>query len=275
MARDREEDVQELPAWLQAEERYEPLSDHDSFIRRSMEAVAGVLARMRLDQGKASALSPSAPVKLVLGLLAILLGACATNFAFTLLLLAAVLVRMALLPAAALRRSLRTALGAAFLSALLMLPAILLGQAQSALLIGTKVFVSVSIAMIVALSTPVAELTGALRAFHVPNVFILTIELTLKSIYDLGQTALEVLGSLKMRSVGRNDDKGTSLGGVGGVVLLKAQKAARTTSDAMRCRGFEGDYCVPDTLAQRPVDALWALGAAVLLAAFLVLEGIL
>jgi cobalt/nickel transport system permease protein len=273
LARDREE-ARELPEWLLADERYEPAADRDSFIRKSMEAVAGVLARLRLDGGRPWALSPSAPVKLVLGLLAIILGSCATNFAFTLLLLAVTLVRMALLPQKALSRCLKTSAGAAILSALLMLPAILLGQASSALLIGTKVFVSVSIAMIVALSTPLSELAGALRAFHVPNVFILTVELALKSIYDLGQTALEVLGSLKMRSVGRNHEKGSALGGVGGVVLLKAQRAAKTTSDAMRCRGFEGDYIVPDTLAFRPADALWAAGAILLVAAFLVLEGV-
>lgn len=274
MARDREE-ARELPEWLLTDERYEPAADRDSFIRKSMEAVAGVLARLRLDGGRPWALSPSAPVKLALGLLAIILGSCATNFAFTLLLLAVALVRMALLPQKALSRCLKTSAGAAILSALLMLPAILLGQASSALLIGTKVFVSVSIAMIVALSTPLSELTGALRAFHVPNVFILTVELALKSIYDLGQTALEVLGSLKMRSVGRNHEKGSALGGVGGVVLLKAQRAAKTTSDAMRCRGFEGDYIVPDTLAFRPADALWAAGAILLVVAFLVLEGVL
>lgn len=274
MARDREE-ARELPEWLLTDERYEPAADRDSFIRKSMEAVAGVLARLRLDGGRPWVLSPSAPVKLVLGLLAIILGSCATNFAFTLLLLAAVLVRMALLPQKALSRCLKTSAGAAILSALLMLPAILLGQASSALLIGTKVFASVSIAMIVALSTPLSELTGALRAFHVPNVFILTVELALKSIYDLGQTALEVLGSLKMRSVGRNHEKGSALGGVGGVVLLKAQRAAKTTSDAMRCRGFEGDYIMPDTLAFRPADALWAAGAILLVVAFLVLEGVL
>ncbi len=274
MARDREE-TRELPEWLLTDERYEPAADRDSFIRKSMEAVAGVLARLRLDGGRPWSLSPSAPVKLVLGLLAIILGSCATNFAFTLLLLAVMLVRMALLPQKALSRCLKTSAGAAILSALLMLPAILLGQASSALLIGTKVFVSVSIAMIVALSTPLSELTGALRAFHVPNVFILTVELALKSIYDLGQTALEVLGSLKMRSVGRNHEKGSALGGVGGVVLLKAQRAAKTTSDAMRCRGFEGDYIVPDTLAFRPADALWAAGAILLVVAFLVLEGVL
>lgn len=274
MARDREE-ARELPEWLLTDERYEPAADRDSFIRKSMEAVAGVLARLRLDGGRPWALSPSAPVKLVLGLLAIILGSCATNFAFTLLLLAVELVRMALLPQKALSRCLKTSVGAAILSALLMLPAILLGQASSALLIGTKVFVSVSIAMIVALSTPLSELTGGLRAFHVPNVFILTVELALKSIYDLGQTALEVLGSLKMRSVGRNHEKGSALGGVGGVVLLKAQRAAKTTSDAMRCRGFEGDYIVPDTLAFRPTDALWAAGAILLVVAFLVLEGVL
>ena len=32
------------------------------------------------------------------------------------------------------------------------------------------------------------------------------------------------------------------MGGIGGVVLLKASRTANDTFDAMRCRGFDGEY---------------------------------
>ncbi len=264
--------IEELPQWLATSEGYEPLPDRDSFIRKSMQSVAGVLAHMRLDGGQATKRSPSAPVKMLLGLLLIILCSCAQNYVFVLALLAAVLVRIALLPEKAMRRAFHAAGGAAILTFVIMLPAILLGQSHSSLMIGTKVFVSVGIAMIVALSTPTYQLTGALRAFHIPNVFILTIELTLKSICDLGKVALEVLCALKMRSVGKNRNKRSSVGGVGGVTLLKAQEAAQDTSDAMRCRGFEGDYQVASTAKLGAADALWICIFVACAALFVYLE---
>lgn len=264
-----------LPSWLLLQEDYVPEADHDGFIRKSIASVAGVLSHMRLDGGVPSSWSPAAPVKMLIALLLIVLVSCAQNYLFVLVLLAAVLVRIAVLPAQAMGRAFHAAGGAALLTFLVMLPAMLLGQSHSALLIGTKVFVSVGIALVVALTTPAWQLTAALRAFHIPNIFILTVELTLKSIVDLGKVALEVLSALQMRSVGRNRRKGSALGGVGGVVLLKAQEAAQDTADAMRCRGFEGEYAVAQKIHLGVADALWCVAAAAACILFFYLEAAL
>lgn len=265
-------DGQELPAWLLRPERYDPTPDRDGFIARSMLSITSVLSRLRLDDGQRTRLSPSAPLKLLVGLAVILLTSLSTNFAFTLVVLALVLLRVALLPARALRRVAGVAFSAAGITALVMLPAALLGQSHSALLVATKVLVSVSVALVVALSTPAHELTGALRALHVPNLAILTVDLALKGIVTLGTVALEVLQALRLRSVGRNRAKGSSLGGIGGVVLLKANRAAQDTSDAMRCRGFEGEYPPLPATRPRPVDLAWLAGLAALIVLFLYLE---
>lgn len=262
----------ELPSWLLAPERYDPPTDRDAFIMRSSRAVASVLARLRLDDGQATPLSPSAPVKLLVGLALILLTSLSTNYAFVLAVLAGVLVRVALLPSHALRRVVDVAAGAAGLTALVMLPALLLGQPQSLLIVTTKVVVSVCCALTMTLSCPVHELTGALRQLHVSNLAIMTVDLALRGIVTLGTTTLEVLEALRLRSVGRNRSKGSALGGVGGIVLLKANKAAQETSDAMRCRGFTGRYQA--TRASRPgaCDIVWLALLAAVFAAFLYLQ---
>ena len=128
--------------------------------------------------------------------------------------------------------------------------------------------------MVVALSTPVHQLTGALRTYHVSNLVIMTFELALKSIVTLGSVATEVLRALDLRSVGKNREKGASMGGVGGVTFLKANKAARTTADAMRCRGFEGEYrAVPRDIYKR-VDIAWILAVAAVCVLFVYLQGV-
>ena len=251
-----------LPTWLTRDEEYEPPRERGNFVTKSMLGMAGVLARMRLDDGQAGPLSPSAPLKLVLGLAMILLTSLSQNYAFVLVALALALVRAALLPARALRRTAAVAGVAAALTFVVMLPATLLGQAHSAVLLGTKALVTTAIAMEVTLGTPVGALT---------------LDLALRSIVDLGRVAEEVLCALRLRSVGRDHDKRSSIGGVGGVLLLKAGRSAAETADAMACRGFDGSYDVaPERRRphQRAVDCAWLLGTAVLLALFIYLQGL-
>ena len=159
-----------VPDWLLTNQDYEPLPDHDRFIAKSALSITGVLSHFRLDDGEPGRLSPSAPAKLLFGLGCILLTSLSTNYLFALLMLACVLVRLCLISAKQLRRICTVAFGAAAITFLVMLPAALLGQQQSALLMATKVLVSVSITMMVALTTPFNQLTGALRAFHIPNL---------------------------------------------------------------------------------------------------------
>jgi cobalt/nickel transport system permease protein len=266
---------QSAPGWLLARQDYEPLPDRDRFIAKSMLAIVGMLAQFRLDDGTTSRISASAPTKLLFGLGCLLLTSLSHNFLFALVVLACVLVRLCLMPSKKLRRIAAVACGAAGLTFLVMLPAALLGQQQSSLLMAAKVFISVSIAMMVALTTPFNQLTAALRTFHVPNLVILTIDLALKSIVRLGGVALEALTALRMRSVGRNVNKREALGGVGGVVFLKTNEAAQATYDAMACRGFEGEYPVPHTRQWRAVDLAWLAAFIALLALFIYLQTVI
>ena len=123
-------ETRDIPEWLATTEAYEPPRDHDRYLQRSLLSIGGVLQQFRLDDGRSGRLSPSAPVKLVFGLACILLVSLSRNFVFVILMLALVLVRAAVLPAAALKRVMEVALAAAAFSFVLMLPAVLLGQPQ-------------------------------------------------------------------------------------------------------------------------------------------------
>lgn len=267
------ETEQDIPSWLLESQEYEPQHDRDGFIRKSMLSITGVLSRFRLDDGVEGRLSPSAPAKLLFGLLYILLTSLSGNYFFVLIMLACLLVRLCFLDGKLLKRIAGVALAAAALTFAIMLPAVFIGQPHSAVLIATKVLVSVGTAMTVALTTPFNRLTGALHTFHVPNLMVLTVDLALKNIVRLGQIALEVLTALKLRSVGRNADKRSSIGGVGGVVFLKTSEAANATYDAMCCRGFEGEYVVPRERQWRTVDLAWLAFSLFLVLAFIYLQG--
>jgi cobalt/nickel transport system permease protein len=55
-------------------------------------------------------------------------------------------------------------------------------------------------------------------------------------------------------------------------VLVKAAHAAQDTSDAMRCRGFEGSYDLQAAWRPRLSDALWASMLVAAIALFVVLQ---
>ena len=266
--------TREIPDWLVDPQVYEPLHDRSTFAAKSMLSLAAVLRQMRLDDGRSSSLSPTAPVKLALALGAIILNSLAANLMVTLVLLAFVLVRAALLPRYALARAAAVAGAAAMLAFLIALPAALLGQPASAVRLGLKALVSTGLAMEVALTTPAAELTGALRSFRVPNLVIMSLDLALRNIVRLGDCALETLIALTLRSVGRDTDKRASMGNVGGTLFVRASKAAADTYDAMRCRGFEGEYDGGARARLRAADAAWICSFILFLALFLHLEGI-
>ncbi len=264
-----------VPSWLVDPQVYEPLHDRSTFATKSMLSVAAVLRQLRLDDGHRSPFSPTAPVKLALALGAIILNSLSTNLMFTLVLLAFVLIRAALLPRAALARTAAVAGTAGALAFLLMLPASLLGQPASAVRMGMKALASTGLVMEVALTTPAGDITYGLRAFHVPSIVIMTLDLTLRNIVRLGETALEILTALLLRSVGRDSAKQASLGGVGGSLLVKSARAAQDTYDAMRCRCFDGEYDGGRAFSPKAADAVWIAAFALLIVLYLHLEGII
>jgi cobalt/nickel transport system permease protein len=47
---------------------------------------------------------------------------------------------------------------------------------------------------------------------------------------------------LKLRSVGRNKEKYTSVSGVAGTMFIKSKEMSEEMYEAMECRGFTGEY---------------------------------
>ena len=272
---DERDTDKELPSWLLKGQDYEPTADRDGFVTRTFLQLSGMLAQLRADGAGRSAHAPHVAVELCCVLACIVLTSLATNFLFVCVMLAIMLVRACMLPARVLGRFARVTLAAATLTLLVMLPAVLVGQPRSAITLATKALVCTGMVMETALTTPAAELTAALRTLRVPSVAILTLELTLRSIADLGTVALKVLEALRLRSVGKNDRKASSMGGVGGVVFVKAAHLSQQTYDAMRCRCFTGTYDVGHDMGERHRVAnaacLGMLAAILLL--FFCLEG--
>jgi cobalt/nickel transport system permease protein len=260
----------ELPTWLRQAEAYRPARDRDGFLDRTLRAFLRVLALGRRRPLRARRDLRSDPTcRLACALGFVLLVSLARSPSFVAVAGAAFLAVLALQPAGRIARTLRAALPAAGLAAIVLLPyALSAGPARPALLV-VKVLLSTGAVALAASSTAWAELSGAARRLGVPSLFVMVLDVTTRFVALLAEVAVELLQAVRLRSVGHNRHKGAALGGVAGSLYLRSRELAEELHAAMVCRGFTGEYRPPRRLALGLRDALLGAGLAALALALL------
>ena len=274
MKKDELNVMQEMPEWMLQKEAYIPSSDREAFLTKSTKAVLGVLSRMKFQGGKDGRFSATPSFQLFYTLVYIILTACNQNYFFTLIMFAGVMVVLAFYPAKSIRRILAGTLGAVVISALILIPAMFMGNPQILLRITTKVCISVTLIGMLSYGTSWNRLTAALRAFRVPDLLIFTLDITLKYIAVLGEICMEILTSLRLRSVGQNRKKAQSFSGILGISFLKSREMAEEMYAAMCCRGFVGEYKTQKTSTFRKQDILSILLMIGVTGIFIYFEGL-
>ena len=245
-----------LPSWMCESEAYEPNIDKDGFITKSAQAILGVLAKL----------------KLCYTFLFILLTACSKNYLFSLIMVAGTILALASYPASAMKQILSGTIGAVLFSIFILLPAVFMGNPQILLTIGTKVFLSVTLIGMLSAGTAWNKLTASLRAFHIPDIFIFTFAVTLKYIAVLGEICMEILTSLRLRSIGQNKKKAKAFSGILGISFLKSREMADEMYAAMCCRGFVGEYKTGRKYAFRKQDIFYIFSMIAVVGLFVYLE---
>lgn len=261
-----------LPSWMCESEAYEPNIDKDGFITKSAQAILGVLAKLKWNAGKDRRFSASPSLKLCYTFLFILLTACSKNYLFSLIMVAGTILALASYPASAMKQILSGTIGAVLFSIFILLPAVFMGNPQILLTIGTKVFLSVTLIGMLSAGTAWNKLTASLRAFHIPDIFIFTLDITLKYIAVLGKICMEILTSLRLRSIGQNKKKAKAFSGILGISFLKSREMADEMYAAMCCRGFVGEYKTGRKYAFRKQDIFYIFSMIAVVGLFVYLE---
>ena len=261
-----------LPSWMCESEAYEPNIEEDGFITKSAQAILGVLAKLKWNAGKDRRFSASPSLKLCYTFLFILLTACSKNYLFSLIMVAGTILALASYPASAMKQILSGTIGAVLFSIFILLPAVFMGNPQILLTIGTKVFLSVTLIGMLSAGTAWNKLTASLRAFHIPDIFIFTLDITLKYIAVLGEICMEILTSLRLRSIGQNKKKAKAFSGILGISFLKSREMADEMYAAMCCRGFVGEYKTGRKYAFRKQDIFYIFSMIAVVGLFVYLE---
>ena len=188
-----------LPDWMLSQEKYMPSKDKEAFLSKSIKSVLAVLARLKFQEGKDGRFSATPSLKLFYTILFIVLTACSKNYLFTLIMCATVTVRLAFFSAKSIRQILSGTAGAVTLSVFVLFPAVFMGNPQTLMNITSKVYVSVTLIGILSAGTSWNKLTGSMRTFKIPSLFIFTLDITLKYISVLGEICVDILTSVGIR----------------------------------------------------------------------------
>jgi len=241
----RSAERQNMPQWMLKEENYSPQSDRDTFINKSILSIFSILSRIKSQgAGVPGRYSVNAVFKVAFTFLLLIQLSVSQSASFVIVVIVYLLAVLSLLEANTIVKILKVSLVMTLFTFVILLPAAIGGNIYSGIMITSKVFATITAVNILSRSTKWSSITSALKRYFVPDIFILVLDITIKYIVMLGDFMLNMLYALKLRSVGRNKRKYTSLSGIAGTMFIESKEMAENMYNAMECRGFTGEYHV-------------------------------
>ena len=230
-----------LPEWACKEENYKASKDNDYFITKSLLGIIRILRQLKF-QSKAKIQFFSSVGPSILTSIIIILCACSHKSAYLLCISALLFIILSFLDGKSIFRLLKHTVTITFLSSLLLLPAIYFYQNSFIILIPVKTFLIILSISLLTTYCNWHSILGVMNKFHVPSIIVFIFDTTLRYIVLLGETAQQILYALKIRSIGKNNNKSKAFGGVMGIVFQKSRKMSEEMYQAMCCRCFTGSY---------------------------------
>ena len=233
-----------IPEWMKKIEDYVPPADGGAFYYRTLKSLGGIMSRLRLESGREGRFSLPAGVRLLLMIALIILVSVTQNNLVIMAVGAVALVRLALMQAEDISAVVKAVLVVVIMAAVIFAPAVIMDPARlwNSIRVVAKILISVTLVGIFNRTTQWNHLTAVLRKARIPGTVIFIIDITFRYIVLLGNLMQELLTAVSLRSVGRNDKKYNSIGGVMGVTFLRGTEMNKEMYEAMQCRGFTDDY---------------------------------
>ena len=234
-----------MPEWLLKKDDYIPQKEKDIFINKSILSILGMLTKIRLQtEAKGNKFGINAVVKVLLTLVTIILVSISRNSAFVIFVDVFLVLIVSLLNESEIKYLLKLDAIILIFTFVILLPSIIMGNKNNSYLIMLKVLATVTAVNLTACTTKWNDIITVLKVLFVPDLFIFVLDITIKYIVIFGEFSLNMLYSLKLRSVGKCKDKSASLTGIMGTLFLKSKEMSEEMYGAMECRGFAGEYKV-------------------------------
>jgi cobalt/nickel transport system permease protein len=249
-----------LPKWMQVVEQYRPQEDKDTFINKSILSLLKLLSKIRAQDSTKPGKYPVNPtLKVVSTFVLVVLLSMSGNFTFVIIVNVYLLAALSMMQAMIIIKILKVSFVMSLFSFIILIPAVFWGNSYSIVMITLKVFATITAVNILSHSTRWNAITSALKGFFIPDIFVVVLDITIKYIIMLGDFALNMMYALKLRSVGKNNNKYSSLSGVTGTMFLKSKEMAEDMYHAMACRGYTGEYRVQYKFKFTIIDFLYSM----------------
>lgn len=263
-----------IPDWLLREEPFTVEATPLSFIEKNLLSLLELTSRIRRSQAKETGLlgRVSPLLKLPLTLLLLLFLSLSRSFEFLALCGGWILLQLCLVDGKIRKALWALCSAAALFSFFVLLPSFFGERRYGSLLLLVKVLESVALAGLLGFSSSWHDLCRSLKTLRIPDAFILILDLSIRHLFLLAETAAEMLDALKLRLLKRENGL-FALAFVLGNLFLKSIDFGKEVANAMACRGFSGKY--RPLLRKNPLDPWdWGYLASVLaLVAFSLLKG--
>jgi cobalt/nickel transport system permease protein len=143
-----------------------------------------------------------------------------------------------------------------------------------AILLVMRVGVSVSLAVLLVMTTPWADILKSLRALRVPQVFVLILSMTYRYIFLFLHTVNGIFLARKSRIVARTRgaEQRRWIGGTMGALMSRSFKMSNDVYGAMLARGFSGEMRAYSAYRMTTRDWLILAGSVAIVVALLGVE---
>lgn len=252
------EDIFEIPEWIKKEDTQAPKMGRDAFINKSILSLLSVISKIKAqDTAKPSKHQINVFVRVIFTFTLVILISISSSFAFMSVINVYLLLILSAMEAKQIINILKISLIMTAFTFVILLPAAFWGNSYSLIMVPLKVFSTITAVNILSHSAKWREISNAFKIMWIPDIFILVLDITIKYIVLLAELALHMLYALKLRSVGFNDRKGTSLAGIGGTIFIKSKEMAEEMYSAMKCRGFTGEYIATKKIKITAADLIY------------------
>jgi cobalt/nickel transport system permease protein len=230
--------------WLFTKDNYKPKKDSDNFMDKTINAILKILSKIKreFNYSKRFVYKLNPLLKVIFSLLMIICISISRGYLYTISIMTFALVLLSSMDADNIIKILKMAVVIPVFTLIMLIPSIISGNFSNSLLIVIKIFTTLLIVNILSITTRWSQITKALKLFYIPDIFLLIFDITIKYIYILGELSLDMFYALKLRSVGKNNNKYMSISKIMGNLFIKSKDMGEEMYSAMECRGFTGEY---------------------------------
>lgn len=262
-----------IPQWLAEKDNYVPKKDKNSYIEKSIFSIIKIISIIRQNKSQDKLVYSINPtLKVISTILNVILISLSRSFIYLFILDLYVLVNLSLMDKRASKRIILRACIFPFITLIALIPSMFYGNIYNSLLLFQKMITTIFLMNLLSHNTKWSEVCKSLKLLFVPDIFIWTMDITIKYIVLLGEYSINLLYALKLRSIGATSNKYNSLTAIMGNLFIKSYKISEEMFHAMECRCFVGEYTTKVNLTFKKIDYIYITICILLVSLFIYLN---